>query len=225
MSKCFKVLSIVFLMIFSFYYTEKVAMYVQNNTPLKKEIVSYKETNQIKYVNAEIDGDYIVPGINGLEVNVDKSYSKMKTYNVFSENNIVYNQVKPQVSILNFKDKVIHRGNQLRNAVSIIIDNDNKFTSFFEKENITYDYINNTKYCIKLNNDDCKNTKKQIVEPTLILYNHNFLKDLSKVSKGYIIYIGNDLNINYINALVNHIRYNNIKVIKLNVHLSEYFKP
>ena len=55
MNKIIKVCSIFFLMIFSFYYTEKVALYVQNNTPLKKEIISYKESNNIKTKIIEIN--------------------------------------------------------------------------------------------------------------------------------------------------------------------------
>ena len=218
MNKYIKVCSIIVLMIFSFYYTEKVAIYVQNNTPLKKEIISYKDSNTVKYVNAEVVGDYIVPGINGLSVNVNKSYNKMKSYNIFNENYLVYDQVKPQISLSNFKDKIIHKGNSQKNGVSILINSSNEY---FNKNNITYDLTNKTNYCIKTNNDDCTNTFKQIVEPTLILNNQNFLKNVGLITKGSIIYISNDLNMNYIYALVNHIKYNNYNIYKLNDHLSE----
>lgn len=208
-------------MIFSFYYTEKVAIYVQNNTPLKKEIISYKEKNNIKYVNAEIDGEYIVPGINGLSVNVDKSYNKMKSYNVFSEKYLIYDQVKPQISISDFKDKIIHRGNIKKNAISILVRDDCNYISYFSDNKITYDYLNKTNFCIKINDDDCAYSTKHVVEPTLIINNQNFLKNVGLISKGYIVFIDNNLNMNYTYALINHIKYNNLNIYKLNEHLSE----
>lgn len=224
MNKYIKVCSIIILMIFSFYYTEKVAIYVQNNTPLKKEIISYKEKNTVMYVNAQVDGDYIIPGINGLEVNVDKSYNKMKPFNVFSENYLIYDQIKPRISVSSFKDKIIHRGNIQKNAVSLIINKTNNYLSYLDSKKINYDLINKTNYCIKTKMDTCKNTKKQIVEPTIILNNQNFLKNVGIISKGYLIYIDDDININYIYALINHIKYNNLNILKLNQHLSENFE-
>ena len=126
-------------MIFSFYYTEKIALYVQNNTPLKKEIVLYSKDNNIKSVNAIIDGKYITPGINGLLVNIDKSYNQMKIYNVFSEKYIVYDEVKPEISTKEFKDKIINKGNSLRNSVSLIISKNNQSIDYLVTKNIKFD--------------------------------------------------------------------------------------
>ena len=224
MNKYIKVCTIVLLMIFSFYYTEKVALYVQNNTPLKKEIMSYKNSNNINYVNAIVDGEYIIPGINGLEINVDKSYNKMKSINVFSENYLVYDQVKPEVSTSDFKYKIINGGNPNKNGVSIIINNNNSISSYFDSNNITYDFIDKTNYCIKSKVADCLKSKKRIVEPTLYLTNQNFLKSIDMINKGYIIYIDNSVSINYVYFLIQHIRYNNLHILKLNEHLTEKLK-
>ena len=224
MNKYIKVCGITLLMIFSFYYTEKIALYVQNNTPLKKEIMTYKESNKINYVNALVSGDYIIPGINGLEVNVDKSYNKMKTYNVFSEKYLIYDEIKPEISLSNFNNKIIHQGNVKKNAISIILSNNNKYISYFNSNNINFDYIDKTNYCIKTRNDSCYNNESITVEPTVILNNLNFLRELSNVSKGYIIYIEDDLNLNYIETLINYINYNNFNIYKLNRHLSENYQ-
>lgn len=224
MNKYIKVCGIILLMIFSFYYTEKVALYVQNNTPLKKEIITYKQDNVVEFVNAQINGEYIIPGINGLEVNVDKSYSKMKSYNVFSERYLIYDEVKPEVSVNNFKNKIINLGNARKNAISIIVSRQNKYVSYFDSNSIDYDYVDKTNYCIKLSDSNCSNNNKQIVEPTLVLNNSNFLKRLSEIKKGYIIFINDDLNINYIKTLVNYINYNGLNIYKLNKHLSESYQ-
>ena len=222
MNKIIKVCSIFFLMIFSFYYTEKVALYVQNNTPLKKEIISYKESNNILFVNADINGDYIIPGINGLEVNVNKSYNNMKSYNVFNEKYLVYDQVTPEISVSNFKNKIINMGNVKKGCVSIII-NGNDYVNYFKSRNINYDFLTKTNYCIKVNDYDCKNNSKQIVEPTIILNNLNILREMSSINKGYIIYINNDISFNYLNSMINHIKYNNLNICKVNDHLSENY--
>lgn len=224
MNKYIKVCGIILLMIFSFYYTEKVALYVQNNTPLKKEIITYKQDNAVEYVNAQINGEYIIPGINGLEVNVDKSYSKMKSYNVFSERYLIYDEVKPEVSVSNYKNKIINLGNARKNAISIIVSRQNKYVSYFDSNSINYDYVDKTNYCIKLSDSNCSNNNMQIVEPTLVLSNSNFLKRLSEIKKGYIIFINDDLNINYIKTLINYINYNGLNIFKLNKHLSESYQ-
>ena len=224
MNKYIKACTIVILMIFSFYYTEKVALYVQNNTPLKKEIISYKKSNVVNYVNAEINGKYIIPGINGLEINVDKSYNKMKSINVFSENYLVYDQVKPEVSSSSFKHKIINRGNPNKNGISIIINADNSVSSYFDTNKVIYDFVDKTNYCIKVKAIDCVKSKKRVVEPSLYLTNQNFLKSIDKINKGYIIYIDNNVSINYIYFLIKHIKYNNFNLYRLNEHLTEKLK-
>lgn len=224
MNKYIKVCGIILLMIFSFYYTEKVAIYVQNNTPLKKAIISYKENNNIEFVNAQINGDYIIPGINGLEVNIDKSYNKMKSYNVFSENYLVYDQIKPEISISNFKNKVINQGNTLKNAVSIILSNNSYLKGYFDSNNISYDLIQNFNYCIQIKSDDCINSKQYIVEPTVILNSQNYLKEVNNISKGYIILIDDSLSQNYVSALVSFLKYNNLNILSLKDHLTENYQ-
>lgn len=223
MKKYIKGFSIIILMVFSFYYTEKIALYVQNNTPLKKEIITYKDNNSIEFVNAELNGNYIIPGINGLQVNVDKSYNKMKSYNVFSEKYLIYDEVKPEISVLDFKGKIINKGNMKRNAVSFIVNKNNQHLYYFYEHNINFDFIDKSNYCIKIKENSCNDSIKQIVEPTITLNNLNFLKDVRNISKGYIIYIEDDLNLNYLLTLINYIEYNGLKIYKLDNHLSENY--
>ena len=76
--KLFRNLGIVAIAIFSFFYTEKIANYMLLNNELYQEIEKEKASYEIKSVNAVIDGEYIVPGLNGLAVNVKDSYYNMK---------------------------------------------------------------------------------------------------------------------------------------------------
>ena len=52
-------------MVFSFYYTDKIALMVQSNNPIMKQINQEKEKHEEKSVNAIINEDKIIPGKNG----------------------------------------------------------------------------------------------------------------------------------------------------------------
>ncbi len=220
MKNLVKISSIIVLMIFSFYYTEKIALYAQNNTPLKKEIIVFKENNNISSLNATINGSEIVPGINGLTVDVEKSYNTMKTYNTFRESNIVYEEVKPSISLADYPEKTIVSGNSQKKAVTILISNKNINVNYFKELNVNYTYLNETKFCIVLDEDFCY-FSKQKVKPTIILNNSNFIKYINDVKSGSIIYIDDDLDKIYIDVLIKHIKFYNLNILKLDTHLSE----
>lgn len=217
MIKKLKFPGIILLMFFSFYYTEKVALYAQNNTPLKKDIIVFKNNNKVPSVNAEVKGNFITPGLNGLEVNVEKSYSVMKVSNVFNEKNVIYDEVKPKKSISNYKDKIINHGNPNKNAVSLILDENSNLFDYFSNNRITFDYIENTKYCFYDSN--CNN--KQKIKPTIYLNSQNFYNLIKNIEKGSIIYIDSSINEWYINVLIKTINYNGLNILHLNEHLSE----
>ena len=220
MSKNIKVVGIVFLMLFSFYYTDKIAMYVQNNTPLKKEIIVFKDKNIVPSINAEIKSDGIIPGINGLIVNVNKSYNNMKSDNVFSEYKLVYDEVKPEISVVGNIEKPIIKGNKNKNAISIIIDIDSKMGGLLDEYELKFDYINKTNFCVLINNN-CDNDKRMKVKPSFVLNNSNFIKFVGSIDKGDIIYISDNLEDIYIDILSKHVKYYNLKSLGLNEHLSE----
>ena len=215
-----KIVSIILLMIFSFYYTQKVAIYVQNETPLKKEILTYKEENNISSINAKIDGDTIIPGMNGLSVNVEASYNKMKTYNVFNETRIVYEEKTPTITIKDYPEKIITSGNKQKNSISIIISNNNKSVEYLKKLGIKYTYIHTNEFCIFKNENYCNN-KKPIVKISTELNNTNFIKNIKDVNKGSIVYLDDNLDEMYIDVLVKHINFYGLNVLNLKDHLSE----
>ena len=215
-----KIVSIILLMIFSFYYTQKVAIYVQNETPFKKEILTYKEENNISSINAKIDGDTIIPGMNGLSVNVEASYNKMKTYNVFNETRIVYEEKTPTITIKDYPEKIITSGNKQKNSISIIISNNNKSVEYLKKLGIKYTYIHTNEFCIFKNENYCNN-KKPIVKISTELNNTNFIKNIKDVNKGSIVYLDDNLDEMYIDVLVKHINFYGLNVLNLKDHLSE----
>lgn len=159
MQKYLKYIGFIGICLFSFYYTEKIALYVRNKNPI---IQSLNEVSEELYVNAEdcelVSDIYIIPGLNGKEVNVNGSYNNMKDYNEFIEDKIIYNQVKPDNSLDSNKDRIIIRGNKLKNSVSLIFNDINDLTRYMnqmkykvnvliknEEYDINYELINSSK--------------------------------------------------------------------------------
>lgn len=163
--KCFKLIGIVSLMLFSFYYVDKVANWGMYNSELYKIIVNNGVNYEVNYVNAEVyDEKYIVPGLYGKKINARKSYENMKSYESFSEYFLDFDLVKPDISLEENKDKIIKMGNESKNAVSFIINN-NSIKKYFEsndlKANILVDYNTfDSKSTFEQINNDLSNFKR-----------------------------------------------------------------
>ena len=99
MRKYYQYLGLAIIMVFSFYYTEKIALIVLNKNPLMQSIHEEKDNYEEDFVNALIDGDYIIPGINGLEVNARESFYKMQELDTFNQYYLVFDQIKPEISL------------------------------------------------------------------------------------------------------------------------------
>ena len=129
--KLFRNLGIVAIAIFSFFYTEKIANYMLLNNELYQEIEKEKASYEIKSVNAVIDGEYIVPGLNGLAVNVKDSYYNMKDIEIFNSYYLMFDTTYPDVSLNSNVDKIITRGNEQKQSVSFILEYDKEIIEFF----------------------------------------------------------------------------------------------
>ena len=133
MRKYYQYLGLALIMVFSFYYTEKIALIVLNKNPLMQEINQVKGDYEEDFVNATIEGDYIIPGINGLAVNTRESFYGMQELEAFNHYYLVFDQVKPDVSLEDNKDKIIHRGNAKLKKVSILFRNESVISDYFKE--------------------------------------------------------------------------------------------
>ena len=123
-------------MVFSFYYTEQIANIVLNKNPLMQEITKSKDDYEVKSVDAVIEGEYIIPGVNGLEVNAKDSFYKMQGAQVFNSYYLVFEQVKPKISLEDNKDKIITKGNSKLKKVSLILESENEVSTYLKNNNI-----------------------------------------------------------------------------------------
>lgn len=115
-----KLTGLFLLLLLSFIYTDKVFSEARNNDPLMKEVINYKEKNDVKPLEPTITGDEMVLGLSGLEVNEKESYEKMKQEDEFDKEKIVYDNTYPKTSISNNYDYYITKGNNKKENVSII---------------------------------------------------------------------------------------------------------
>lgn len=152
MRKIGKYVFLLFLTGFSFYYTDKVMDFINNKDPLMKQIIDVKNSYDVIPVNAIINNDTIIPGINGKIVDVDESYNNMKISGIFREDALFFIDWIPESSLKNNGDKYIIKGNSHNNNVSILcilnknniykLKESNDLTVFINHKDLSIDIIN-----------------------------------------------------------------------------------
>ncbi len=186
--KLTKIIMVTLLGIFSFYYTDKVIDFIRNTDPIMKKIKLEGDNYKINATNAKINGNKIIPGINGKEVDYDTSYQKMKKYGTYNESLTVFKDITPTISIEDYYDKYISEGNGIRNDVSLVfsIKNNDDATEIL---NILNDY--NAKATFFIDGLWLENNKDMAT--TIYSYGHE-LEILSYDNKYDELYFSSSLN-------------------------------
>ncbi len=164
MKKIFNIVLTILLLTFSFYYTSLVSNYIKEKDPIMLKIKATSSKYSKKPKNAIIKNNTIIPGINGIEVNIEESYSKMKKVNTYNESLLVFNEIKPKLSIDNNLDKIIISGNPSEKNISIILKTNNQdiLNTFLELDNENINFIL-TKNLYDSNYDNLKNLKNNLI--------------------------------------------------------------
>ena len=198
MKNLFKYIGISAVLLFSFYYTEKMSNMVINNSSLVMEINENIDKYNVLPVSAEVNGKYIVPGLNGSNVNVLKSYNNMKSLEVFNSYYLVYDKVIPNISIENNKDKIIKNGNIEKNGVSIVVQDNIDIINYSKEKNINitrlinYDTYNKNAIYEQINNDmdNYQNVEKLLnnnnINKNICFLNNNNI-DICKKNNKYLV--------------------------------------
>lgn len=230
MNNYFKYLGISLILVISILYTEKINDLLISNNQLFDEIKTNKDDYYIKSVNAEIKDNYIIPGLNGMDVNVFESYNNMKELEVFSSDYLLYNEVKPSISINNNKDKIISKGNSLKNAVSIILEDNNILIDYSSRVNILFSrlvnmstYDNSSSY-EQINNDynNYKDLERKMKSQSRICVINDNLLELCKSYNKYLIEPSIKIAKNNIGESIKLINSGDIIYVDNNVSLNEY---
>lgn len=136
MKKYFEYFGLALIMVFSFYYTDKIAAIVLNKNPLMVTIKKEAENYNVESVNAVIEGNFITPGINGLVVNAKESFLSMQSLDEFNNLFLVFDQKKPDVSIEGHRDKIIKNGNHKLKKVAFVLETENEIATYFSNNNL-----------------------------------------------------------------------------------------
>lgn len=164
MKNIFKMVSLLVLVLFSFFYTDRVMNFINKKDPLMNKIDLLKDKYEVLPVNAVLDSNTIIPGVKGKSVDLDKSYENMKVSGIFREDYLVYNDILPSEMLSNNMDKYIIGGNTSSNRVSLLV-----ITNY---DNI--DKIKNNNITIFLNHKDVSiNNIKKINKNSIYTYGNN----------------------------------------------------
>ena len=233
MKRYLKYVVFILFSIFSFYWTEKTAVLVRSKDPIMQSIRKYSLDNNYDAVDAKIENDYIVPGMYGKRVNEVKSLMNMKSSGVFNSLFLDFDMIKPKVSLEDNKDKIIIKGNEKKQAISLILEDD-------ESELITYiisnkipasllvnkNSVNTNPYFEQINNDmenysDVEKilSKGGINTNICVLGRGN--KDLCLKNKKYLIKPGLVFSKSNMVTIKNNINSGDIILVKSNVSIDD----
>lgn len=109
---------------------------MRQKDPIYETIEDVVDKSNTNFVNAIIEDSTIIPGINGLAVNVDKSFQKMKSFGAFNKYYLIFDQVKPEISLEDNKDKIIKKGNSKKRSIAFVLEENESIKEYFTKEKI-----------------------------------------------------------------------------------------
>jgi hypothetical protein len=76
LKKFFQIVGFIFLIGFSFFYTEKATTVIREHDPIMIELENISSNYKVDSINAVlIEDKYIIPGYNGVIIDINKSYS------------------------------------------------------------------------------------------------------------------------------------------------------
>ena len=185
--KITKVTGIILLLGFSFFYTEKVTQIIKKKDPIMIKLNETKKDNYMQMIKPIIIDDEYIMGISGCEVDIEKSYNKMKRFGEYKDELIVMKEVENK----NINDKYIISGNKLNKNVGIIIllnNNTNKeLINYIQNKKIKINYFVDHQYL-----EDNTAAIKFISENSNIYY----LGKDKKYYDEYMLYANNLIEIN-----------------------------
>lgn len=233
MKKYYGYFGLALIMVFSFYYTEQISTLVLNKNPLMISIKEQVDNYNIKSVNAEIKGDTIIPGINGLYVNSRESFYAMQSDDIFNEYYLVFEQKEPDVKLDDNKDKLIISGNPNIRQVSLILETENEISEYLKANQLKASLLvdmntyKDNNYFESLNNDvsgfkTLENNLNLNKENKHICVVNDNNKDICLKYKNYLVSPSLKFNKSNLLEIKNNLKNGSIIIIGKSVTLSDF---
>lgn len=161
LKKVFQMVGILTLMIGSFLLTSEVKTASKVTDTLLNEIKSKKDGYKENAIEPYVDDDTIIPGINGREVDVDKSYEEMSKVGYFDDKLLVFKTLMVKNVLDKNKDKYIVSLNNSRMEVSLLFkvledDDITKIVKVFDERKIKGTFFITSSYLEKHHNQIIK---------------------------------------------------------------------
>lgn len=122
LKRVYPVILSVLLIVFSFYYTNKVVDIVRSKDPIMKTIKEEMGKYEEEAVDAIVDDNSIVPGKNGKKVNIEKSFQKMRQYSEYNDSLYVFDEIEPTVSIDEYYNRYVPSGREDTKDVALVFE-------------------------------------------------------------------------------------------------------
>lgn len=231
--KFFKFIGLMSIMVFSFFLTDFVTDVAINNNSLMKTIKNNSDNYQVLSVDAIIDGNTIIPGIKGKDVDEIESYLNMKDFREFNENYLIYKSVIPDISLDDNKDKVIISGNRNKRNVSILIKDNNSVLKYSKDNNIKYSKLVKLESNLEnIENINIENISKNFNDLDTILNKNKINKNICIINYSnieecinneyYLVKYNIEITNNNINNILNSIENGSIIFVNDNLKLDNY---
>ena len=232
--KIFNFLLTCLLINFSFYYTNIVSDYLKNKDPIMIKIKNIKNKYYESPINATILNHTIIPGISGYQVDEEKSYFNMKKIENYQESMLVFQKIKPDISLSNYYHYYIISGNKTKKNISILVNINNislinKIENELEEE-INYilsiQFIkNNQEYCYTTNIDEvnnCESYEIHTIVPKVITSDYYYQTYIKLENGGmYYYHITSNKNINDLKLLISGIKSLGFNIVSIDELIKE----
>lgn len=126
MKNFFQIVGVLSLFVFGIFYTEKTADVVKEVDDIMLQIKAVSSHYLEEPVEAIIEENTMIPGINGKEVNTAKSYDNMKKVGKFNSGLLAYKDKYPEIRMQKNYGYYIIGGNPRKNMVSLVFLIDKK---------------------------------------------------------------------------------------------------
>ncbi len=166
MKKFFQSIGIITLMIGSFVLTDKVETTSKLSDTLLNEIKSKKDGYKENAIEPLIKDNTITPGVNGREVDVNKSYEEMSKIGYFDDKLLVYKTLPVEETLDKNKDKYVISLNNSKMDIALIFkthknDDITPIIKQLDKRNIKGTFFIDSNYLEKHHNQIIELIRKE----------------------------------------------------------------
>lgn len=135
MKRKMNILLLTLFSVLSFFCTDKIIYQWREKDPIMQQIKQEEYKYKIEPINALMEGNTIISGKKGQEIDRITSFNNMKKYGSYNESLMTIKTLSPEISIENNYDKYIISGNKENHMVALVFlirDNEN-LTPLFSK--------------------------------------------------------------------------------------------